>query len=130
VSAWLWLIVVLGGFALLYALFACVLLVAGRREEARALAGFIPDCGVLCARLVRDPRLPRRYTVMLVALAGYLAMPFDLVPDFIPVAGQLDDVIIVALVLRRLIRSGGERLIREHWPGPANSLALVLRVAA
>ena len=129
-SAWLWLIVVLGGIALLYALFAGVLLVAGRREEARALAGFIPDCVVLCARLVRDPRLPRRYKVMLVALAGYLAMPFDLVPDFIPVAGQLDDVIIVALVLRRLIRSGGERLIREHWPGPANSLALVLRVAA
>jgi uncharacterized membrane protein YkvA (DUF1232 family) len=130
VSAWLWLIVVLGGFTLLYALFACVLLVAGRREEARALAGFIPDCVVLCARLVRDPRLPRRYKVMLVALAGYLAMPFDLVPDFIPVAGQLDDVIIVALVLRRLIRSGGERLIRVLLPGPAYSIALVLRVAA
>ena len=129
-SAWLWLIVVLGGFALLYALFVGVLLAAGRREEARALAGFIPDCVVLCARLVGDPRLPRRYKLMLVALAGYLTMPFDLVPDFIPVAGQLDDVIIVALVLRRLIRSGGEQLIREHWPGPANSLALVLRVAA
>jgi uncharacterized membrane protein YkvA (DUF1232 family) len=130
VSAWLWLIVVLGGFALLYALFVGVLLLAGRREEARALAGFIPDCVVLCARLGRDPRLPRRYKLMLVALAGYLAMPFDLVPDFIPVAGQLDDVIIVALALRHLIRSGGEGLIREHWPGPANSLALVLRLAA
>jgi uncharacterized membrane protein YkvA (DUF1232 family) len=73
---------------------------------------------------------PRRKKALLVALTGYLALPFDLVPDFIPVAGQLDDVVIVALVLRSLLRGGGEPFVREHWPGPENSLALVLRLAA
>jgi uncharacterized membrane protein YkvA (DUF1232 family) len=99
-------------------LFVIALLIAGRRESARALAGFIPDCVVLCGRLLRDPRVPRRRKALSVALAGYLALPFDLVPDFIPVAGQLDDVVIVALVLRSLVRGGGEPIVREHWPGP------------
>jgi uncharacterized membrane protein YkvA (DUF1232 family) len=93
------------------------------------LATFIPDCIVLCSRLVRDPRVPRRKKLLLVALAGYLALPFDLVPDFIPVAGQLDDVIVVALVLRSLLRGGGEQLVRAYWPGPDRTLALVLRLA-
>ena len=56
-------------------------------------------------------------------------MPFDLVPDFIPVAGQLDDAIIVALVLRAVVRSGGPDLLREHWPGPAASLTVLMRLA-
>jgi uncharacterized membrane protein YkvA (DUF1232 family) len=107
-----------------------VFLVAfGRRGDARALATFVPDCVVLVGRLARDPRVPRRRKLLLLALAGYLALPFDLVPDFIPVAGQLDDAIAVALVLRRLVRTGGEPLIRELWPGPERSLQLVLRLA-
>jgi uncharacterized membrane protein YkvA (DUF1232 family) len=56
-------------------------------------------------------------------------VPFDLVPDFIPVVGQLDDVVVVALALRAVLRGGGEALVREHWPGSAASLAVVLRVA-
>ena len=129
-SLWRWLFVALAAFVFLYALFVVVLVFAGRRESARALAGFISDCVVLCSRLLRDPRVPRRKKALLVALAGYLALPFDLVPDFIPIAGQLDDAVIVALVLRSLLRSGGEPLVRQHWPGPEKSLALVLRLAA
>src|SRR6266540_3831447 len=128
-NLWNWLLVALASFVFLYALFVVVLIVAGRRESARALAGFIPDCVILCSRLLRDPRVPRRKKALLVALAGYLALPFDLVPDFIPVAGQLDDAIIVAFVLRSLLRGGGEPVVREHWPGPESSLALVLRLA-
>lgn len=128
-SIWAWTLVGLGVFLLVYALLVLVLVLAGRRESARALAGFIPDCIVLCSRLLRDPRVPRRKKLLLIGLAGYLALPFDLVPDFIPVAGQLDDVIITALVLRSLLRSGGEPLVRAHWPGPENTLALVLRLA-
>jgi uncharacterized membrane protein YkvA (DUF1232 family) len=113
----------------IYASVLAWLVIRGRRDEGRALATFIPDCIVLVTRLARDPRVPRRRKLLLIALVGYLALPFDLVPDFIPVAGQLDDAIIVALVLRHLIRAGGEPMMRELWPGPEQSLALILRLA-
>lgn len=102
---------------------------AGRRTDAGALAGFIPDCIVLFKRLLADPRVPRRRKALIVPLIAYLAMPFDLVPDFIPVAGQLDDAIVVAFVLRRLLRGADQAALREHWPGPEASLALVRRLA-
>jgi uncharacterized membrane protein YkvA (DUF1232 family) len=56
-------------------------------------------------------------------------MPFDLIPDFIPIAGQLDDAIIVALALRAVLRAAGAEVIREHWPGPTASLDIVLRLS-
>ena len=119
-------------FAVLVAVwagFVLWLVAAGRRDDARALATFIPDCIVLVTRLARDPRVPRRRKLLLLGLVGYLALPFDLVPDSIPVAGQLDDAIIVALVLRPFVRAGGDQLIRELWPGPQPSLDLILRLA-
>jgi uncharacterized membrane protein YkvA (DUF1232 family) len=128
-SWWQWLLVSLAVVVGVYAAFVAWLVILGRRGEARALATFIPDCIVLVTRLAREPRVSRRRKLLLVALVGYLALPFDLVPDFIPVAGQLDDAIIVALVLRSFVRSSGEQLIRELWPGPEQSLALILRLA-
>ena len=129
-TIWSWWLAALGVCLLLYAAAVPALAVAGRRESARALAGFVPDCVVLCSRLLRDPRVPRRKKALIVALTGYLALPFDLVPDFIPIAGQLDDVVVVALVLRGLLRGGGEALVREHWPGPERGLELVIRLAS
>jgi uncharacterized membrane protein YkvA (DUF1232 family) len=126
-SWWTWLAFVLALFALLWATLVAALLAVGKRQEARALVSFIPDCIVLFSRLLADQRVPRRHKLLLAALVGYLALPFDLVPDFIPVAGQLDDALAVGLVLRRFLRSGGEQLVREHWPGPEESLHLVLR---
>jgi uncharacterized membrane protein YkvA (DUF1232 family) len=101
----------------------------GRRTDARALAGFIPDCIVLFRRLLADDRIPRSRKALIVALIAYLAMPFDLVPDFIPVAGQFDDVILVAWVLRSILRAAGPDLLRAHWPGPQLSLAALERFA-
>jgi uncharacterized membrane protein YkvA (DUF1232 family) len=126
---WSWLLISLGAFLAIYASFLAWLVIRGRHEDARALATFIPDCIVLVTRLARDPRVPPRRKLLLIALVGYLALPFDLVPDFIPVAGQLDDAIIVALVLRHFIRAGGEPMMRELWPGPEQSLAFFLRLA-
>jgi uncharacterized membrane protein YkvA (DUF1232 family) len=117
-----WLAAVLVAWAVAVAALA----VAGRGSEARALARFIPDCLVLFRRLLADPRVPRRKKLALVLALGYLALPFDLVPDFIPVAGQLDDVIVVALVLRSVLEE--PELLAEHWPGPPESLAVLMRV--
>jgi uncharacterized membrane protein YkvA (DUF1232 family) len=128
-SWWGWLLIGIGVLVAVWAAFVVWLVASGRRSDAHALATFIPDCIVLVTRLARDPRVPRRRKLLLLGLAGYLALPLDLVPDFIPVAGQLDDAIIVALVLRHLVRAGGEPLIRELWPGPERSLALILRLA-
>jgi len=89
------------------------LVLTGRRSEARALATFVPDCIVLVTRLAHDPGVPRRRKLLLLALVAYLALPFDLVPDFIPFAGQLDDAIVVALVLGSVIRAGPERRKRS-----------------
>lgn len=102
-------------------------MVAG--PDARALAGFIPDCLRLIRRLIADPETTRAQRIALVALLGYLALPFDLVPDFIPVVGVLDDAILVGLVLRWLLRTRSEVEIRSAWPGPPSSLELVLRAS-
>jgi len=129
VTVWQYTAIAAGVAALLYVAFVVTLAVSGRREHARAVAGFVPDCAVLFSRLMCDARVSRRHKLMLGALVPYLAMPFDLVPDFIPVAGQLDDALLVVFVLRRVLRAGGPELVREHWPGPSTSLDLLLRVA-
>jgi len=113
----------------LYAAFVAWLLLVGRRSVARALAGFIPDCLVFFRRLLGDPRISPWRKALLGGLLAYLALPFDLIPDFIPLVGQLDDVLIVALVLRALLCGGGAELVSEHWPGPEASLRVVISLA-
>ena len=127
---WPWLWPAASAVLALYALSVAALMLAGRRHDARALAGFIPDCVVLFRRLLSGERLPRRSKVLLAALIGYLALPFDLIPDFIPVVGQLDDAIIVALVFRSVLRASGPRLVREYWPGPPASLSAMTHLAS
>ena len=127
-----WLLDAAAGVAalvLLYGVFVAGLALAGRRSSARAIARFVPDCVVLFERLLRDPQVPRSSKILLGGLILYLLTPIDLVPDFIPVAGQLDDVLIVGFALRRLLRSVDESLVASHWPGPPSSLDLVLRFA-
>jgi uncharacterized membrane protein YkvA (DUF1232 family) len=112
----------------LYAVAVAVLWWAGRRTDAVALARFVPDCVVLFRRLLADDRVPRSRKLLLVPLLLYLVTPFDLVPDFIPVVGALDDAIVVALAFRVVLRGAGPGLVRDHWPGPPRSLDLLLRL--
>jgi uncharacterized membrane protein YkvA (DUF1232 family) len=119
----------LAAFLALYASVVLVLFVLGRRGEARALARFVPDCLLLFRRLLADGRVPRARKLALVLMLGYLALPIDLIPDFIPVAGQLDDAILVALTLRFVLHGSGRELVDEHWPGPPEGLAVIRRFA-
>jgi uncharacterized membrane protein YkvA (DUF1232 family) len=115
--------------AVLWALFVLVMLWLGRSGDAKALARFIPDCIVLFRRLLGDSRIRRRHKLAIFLLLGYLALPIDLIPDFIPVAGQLDDLVIAALVLRFLLRGAGPELIEQHWPGPPQGMQVIRRLA-
>ena len=100
-----------------------------RREDARAIARFVPDVLVLLRRLVRDPRVPRRSKLLLLALAGYLALPVDVIPDFLPVIGHVDDLFVLAFTLRAVLRAAGRDVATENWPGSPESLRAVLRLA-
>jgi uncharacterized membrane protein YkvA (DUF1232 family) len=124
-----WLLLALVVLAVVYAAFLAALAVGARQWDVRVIARLVPHCAVLFKRLLGDPRVPSRWKVLSGLALVYLAVPFDLVPDFIPVAGQLDDAILVALVLRGLIRSAGPVLLREHWPGPTALLVPLERIA-
>lgn len=89
--------------------------------------------GLDLVRLLRglagDGSLPRGVRRRLALALGYLALPFDLVPDFIPVLGYADDVIIVALVLRSVVRRAGPEALARHWGGSAAGFELLNRMA-
>ena len=71
--------------------------------------------------------MPRGAKLLVLVALAYLALPFDLVPDFIPIVGALDDVLVVVLVLRVVLAASGPELVRRHWRGPPETLGLVLR---
>ena len=124
-----WLLYAGGALLAAYLLVVLAFVVAGRRTDARALAGFVPDCVILFSRLLRDPRVPRRSKILVATLIPYLALPVDLIPDVIPVAGQADDAVLIALVLRILVKRTDAAVLRELWPGPDRSLLVVFRLA-
>ena len=124
-----WLLLTAVVLLAVYAVLIATLVVGSRQWDLRMIARLVPYCAVLFKRLLADPRVPSRWKFASGFALVYLAVPFDLVPDFIPIAGQLDDAILVALVLRGLLRSSGPRLVREHWPGPRSLLVPLERLA-
>jgi uncharacterized membrane protein YkvA (DUF1232 family) len=88
----------------------------------------LPDLLRLLWRLAGDSRLPRAARVRLALLLGYLVLPIDLVPDFVPVLGYADDAVIVVLVLRSVVRRAGAPVVRRHWPGTDDGLAALARL--
>jgi uncharacterized membrane protein YkvA (DUF1232 family) len=94
-----------------------ILIIIGRKQQARELAAAIPNLLVLFRSLLRDPRVPRGAKIWLVFAAIWIASPIDLVPEFIPVLGPADDVIVAALVLRHVLRRTDRDVLAEHWRG-------------
>ncbi|GLX00237.1 DUF1232 domain-containing protein [Microtetraspora sp. NBRC 16547] len=120
---------VIGGLLLLWLVLVIFLAIVrpkgGTLGEAVRL---LPDLLRLVTRLARDPDLPRGVRVRLWLLLAYLALPIDLIPDFVPVLGYADDAIVVAAVLRSVIRRAGPDALVRHWPGTPDGLAAVLRL--
>ncbi|WP_116948863.1 YkvA family protein [Jiangella endophytica] len=108
-----------------------VLLLLARRLPpglAKDLAGFLPDCVTAARRLRHDPRVPRRAKVAVLVAMLWVLSPIDLVPEFLPVIGPLDDVVVVALVLRYAARSVPSEALFEAWPGNPDLLRRLLGV--
>jgi uncharacterized membrane protein YkvA (DUF1232 family) len=102
-----------------------ILVAAGRRSAARELATLIPNLLVLFKELFGDPRVSRSSKVLLGVAVVWLLSPIDLVPEFIPIAGPLDDAIVAALVLRYVLRHTDRSVLTEHWRGDAGTLAVL-----
>ncbi|MEX2011535.1 MAG: DUF1232 domain-containing protein [Chloroflexota bacterium] len=97
------------------------------RDQAAVYLRLLPDLTRLVFRLVRDPGTPTRYRVALIALGAWLAFPIDLIPDFLPVVGALDDIVLAALVLRWVGRGIGIDRLEEAWSGSPEGLAILRR---
>ena len=121
---------IVAGFVLLW-LGLVVVLWLNRPSEttARDLVRVLPDTVRLVSRLGRDGTLPWGVRIRLWLLMGYLIMPVDLVPDFIPIIGYADDALVVALMLRSVARRAGPDAVERHWPGTPDGLAAVVRLA-
>ena len=132
-SWWRVLVGVLAGLALVYGVLLLLLWRYARAHPdtvtMRDALRMLPDLLRLLRRLVADGTLPTGVRVRVALLVAYLAMPFDLVPDVVPVIGYADDAVVVALVLRSVVRRAGTDALRRHWPGTPEGLGLVLRLA-
>jgi uncharacterized membrane protein YkvA (DUF1232 family) len=122
------LVIALGITALAYAMAILALFLAGRRTAAREVAMLLPNLALLFKGLIGDPRVPRSSKVLLLFGLAWFASPIDLIPEFIPFLGPLDDAVVAALILRRLGRTAGREVVQEHWRGDRAIIERVLRV--
>ncbi|CAH0215158.1 MULTISPECIES: YkvA family protein [unclassified Arthrobacter] len=124
---------VVGGVLVVYAVLLLLLWGYARRHPEtvtmKDALRLLPDLLRLIRRLLADRSVAVGVRVRLALLLVYLASPIDLVPDFIPVIGYADDVVIVALVLRSVVARAGGDAVRRHWPGTPEGLAVMLRLA-
>jgi uncharacterized membrane protein YkvA (DUF1232 family) len=114
---------------LVWSAIAIVLVVVGQRWLARELALLLPNVGRLFAGLLRDQRVPLPAKIALGLASLWIASPIDLIPEFIPVAGALDDAIVAVIALRFVLRWTDVEVLREHWHGDPRTFDRVLRLA-
>jgi uncharacterized membrane protein YkvA (DUF1232 family) len=105
--------------ALLLASWGLLIVLAKRLPPGilRDLAAFVPDCLTTVRRLRKDPRVPRRAKMAVIVAGLWVASPIDLIPEFIPVIGPLDDIVVVALALRYAGRQVPREVLLAAWPG-------------
>jgi len=113
----------------LWLLAVLVLLWAGRKTLARELITLLPNLVRLFRGLLGDERVPRSSKVLLLLGAIWLASPIDLIPEFLPGIGALDDAVVAGLVLRHLVKRAGPDVVRDHWRGDPRTLSVLLRAA-
>ncbi|MFU8874737.1 YkvA family protein [Micromonospora sp. SL4-19] len=123
-----WLIGLGVAVAGLLASWALLVLLARRLPPGilRELAAFIPDCLTTVRRLRKDPRVPRRAKAAIVFAGLWVASPIDLIPEFLPVIGPLDDIVVVALALRYAGRQVPRQVLLDAWPGEPRLLLRLL----
>ncbi|BCY10947.1 YkvA family protein [Actinoplanes sp. L3-i22] len=129
--AWWWQLLISIGVALLLiwlALLIALLVAKPDKAQLKEALRLLPDLLRLLRRLASDPTLPRGVRIRLGLLLVYLAVPFDLIPDFIPILGYADDAIIVTAVLRSTVRRAGLDAVRRHWPGTDDGFAALSRL--
>lgn len=123
----------IGGLLLVYVVLLLLLWRYARKHPEtvtmKDALRLLPDLLRLLRRLLADKTLAAGVRIGPALLLAYLLSPIDLVPDFLPVIGYADDVIIVALVLRSVIARAGEDALRRHWPGTPDGLQLILKLA-
>jgi uncharacterized membrane protein YkvA (DUF1232 family) len=130
VEWWGVLAAVVGGLLLLWGVLLLLLWHARPPDlTVREALRLLPDLVRLVRRLAADRSLPRGARVRLWLLLAYLLFPLDLVPDVVPVLGYADDVVVVALVLRSVVRAAGAPAVQRAWPGESAGLAVVSRLA-
>jgi uncharacterized membrane protein YkvA (DUF1232 family) len=104
-----------------------ILVLLGRRSQARELAKLIPNLAVLFRGLLGHYRVPRSSKACLGFALAWFLTPIDLIPEFIPVAGPLDDAIVAVLVLRHVLRRTDRSVLADHWRGEPETLDTILR---
>jgi uncharacterized membrane protein YkvA (DUF1232 family) len=121
------LLISLVAVAIVWALGIALLFALGRRTQARQLATLIPNLIVLFKGLLQDPRVSRWNKAWLWFAVAWLISPIDLIPEFIPFLGPLDDAVVAALVLRHVLRTTDRSVLAEHWRGATSTLDAITR---
>src|ERR687892_1709365 len=127
-----WLRGLLAAVAIVVAIWLVLVAFIWLHRPSRHLAGaalrLLPDVLRMLRALVADPATPRRERWLLIGLFAWLASPIDLLPEFLPGIGPLDDIVIAAVVLRWVVKRLGRDYLRSHWPGSDDGFALVERL--
>jgi uncharacterized membrane protein YkvA (DUF1232 family) len=124
-----WLLIAGLALVALWLVAVLVLLLLGRKTIARELITLLPNLVRLFRGLLGDERVPRSSKALLVIGAVWLASPIDLIPEFLPMIGGIDDAVVAGLVLRHVVTRAGPDVVKDHWRGDPRTLSVLLRVA-